>query len=203
MITLIRIPAIDVFRFATPSVCLPLGLAYIASALEAMAKQLKVIDAIGEAPRKRTRWDLCYWKVRLLLRFNSARRKAGQGSSLGKPVFRGLSGLFLKRHSSKLQTALRNAAENGWHQFRVYFKKPWVSAEKETELFRPYDAVFRRIREQKLAEEIATESPDDTTLLHKRSVVKILRKDHDVRKEFSLDESDHYALQRSSSASPG
>lgn len=150
-----------------------------------------------------TRLDLCYWKIRLLVRFYSARRKAGKGSSLGKSILRGLSGLFLKKHSSKLQTALRNAMENGWHQFRVYFKKPWVSAQREAELFRPYDAVFRQIREQKLAEAIATESPADTTLLHKRSVVKILRKDHEVRKEFLLDESDHYALQRSSPTSPG
>jgi len=56
MICLIRPPAIECFRFATTSVTLPLGLAYIAGALEAAGHEVEVIDALGEAPEHHTRY---------------------------------------------------------------------------------------------------------------------------------------------------
>ena len=145
-------------------------------------------DSVGRA-------ELAYWKIRLLLRFYSARRKAAEKSNLFKSIARGASGLFLKRHSSKLQTALRNAVENGWHQIRVYFKRPWVPAKYERQLFEDYDAVFRQIRSQKLASQIATQSPEDTTLLHKRSVVNTLRRDHESRKIFAARSESEFVLE--------
>lgn len=56
MICLIRPPAIECFRFATTSVTLPLGLAYIAGALEAAGHKVQVIDAVGEGPKQHTRY---------------------------------------------------------------------------------------------------------------------------------------------------
>lgn len=56
MICLIRTPAVECFRFATTSVTLPLGLAYIAGALEAKGHQVQMIDALGEAPDNHCRY---------------------------------------------------------------------------------------------------------------------------------------------------
>lgn len=56
MICLIRPPAIECVRFATTSISLPLGLAYVAGALEAAGRRVHVIDAVGEAPKQRTRY---------------------------------------------------------------------------------------------------------------------------------------------------
>ncbi len=56
MICLIRPPAVESFRFATTSISLPLGLAYIAGALEAAGRTVRVIDAVGAAFKKRTRY---------------------------------------------------------------------------------------------------------------------------------------------------
>src|ERR1700742_4907633 len=56
MICLVRPPAIECFRFATTSVTLPLGLAYIAGALEAAGHKVQVIDALGEAPNQHRRY---------------------------------------------------------------------------------------------------------------------------------------------------
>src|SRR5581483_10517598 len=56
MICLIRPPAVECFRFATTSVTLPLGLAYIAGALETAGHQVCVVDALGEAPETHTRY---------------------------------------------------------------------------------------------------------------------------------------------------
>ena len=55
MITLIRPPAIDVLRFATTSVSPPIGLAYVAGALEAAGYNVKIVDAVAEDPTQTTR----------------------------------------------------------------------------------------------------------------------------------------------------
>ena len=56
MICLIRPPAVDSIRFATTSISLPLGLGYIAAALERAGLPVHVIDAVGEAPTIHTRY---------------------------------------------------------------------------------------------------------------------------------------------------
>ncbi len=55
-VCLIRPPAVESFRFVTSGITLPLGLAYIAGAVEASGRSIHVIDAVGEAPRHTTRY---------------------------------------------------------------------------------------------------------------------------------------------------
>lgn len=55
-ICLIRPPAVESFRFATTSIALPLGLAYISAALKAAHHEVHIIDAVGEGPEVRTRY---------------------------------------------------------------------------------------------------------------------------------------------------
>jgi len=55
-VCLIRPPAVESFRVATTSVALPIGLAYIASALEASGRSVQVIDAVASAPRAKVRY---------------------------------------------------------------------------------------------------------------------------------------------------
>ncbi len=52
-ITLIRPPAVEAFRFATTSITLPLGLAYISAALKNKNFKVQVIDAVGNQPNNR------------------------------------------------------------------------------------------------------------------------------------------------------
>ena len=56
MVCLVRPPGAESFRFSVLSVSLPLGLAYIAGALEASGRRVHVVDAVGEAPTRRTRY---------------------------------------------------------------------------------------------------------------------------------------------------
>jgi len=53
-ICLIRPPAVESFRFATTSITLPLGLAYISAAIKRAGFSTHIIDAVGEAPTTRT-----------------------------------------------------------------------------------------------------------------------------------------------------
>ncbi|MDP6589721.1 MAG: radical SAM protein [Alphaproteobacteria bacterium] len=54
MLSLIRPAAVEAFRFATTSITAPLGIAYVAAAVEATGRRVSVIDAVGEGPKVRT-----------------------------------------------------------------------------------------------------------------------------------------------------
>ena len=53
-IQLVRLPSAECFRLATTSIALPLGLAYISGSLKHHGFKVDVLDAVGEAPKKRT-----------------------------------------------------------------------------------------------------------------------------------------------------
>ena len=53
-IQLIRPPAVESFRFATTSITLPIGLAYISYSLKDQGFKVEILDAVGEAPKNRT-----------------------------------------------------------------------------------------------------------------------------------------------------
>lgn len=55
-VCLIRPPAAESFRLATTSIALPIGLAYVAAALEASGRAVAVVDAVAAAPTARTRY---------------------------------------------------------------------------------------------------------------------------------------------------
>ena len=55
-VCLVRPPAVESFRFATTSITLPLGLAYIAAALEEAGLGVCVVDAVGDEPERHTRY---------------------------------------------------------------------------------------------------------------------------------------------------
>jgi radical SAM superfamily enzyme YgiQ (UPF0313 family) len=55
-VCLVRPPAVETFRFATTSITLPLGLAYIAAALEEAGHEVCVIDALASAPQTTRRY---------------------------------------------------------------------------------------------------------------------------------------------------
>jgi radical SAM superfamily enzyme YgiQ (UPF0313 family) len=55
-VCLIRPPAVETFRFSSLSITPPLGLAYVAGALEAAGQRVEVVDAVAEAPDKHTRY---------------------------------------------------------------------------------------------------------------------------------------------------
>jgi radical SAM superfamily enzyme YgiQ (UPF0313 family) len=50
LVCLVRAPTVETFRFATTSITPPLGLAFVAAALEAAGEKVTVIDAVAEAP---------------------------------------------------------------------------------------------------------------------------------------------------------
>jgi anaerobic magnesium-protoporphyrin IX monomethyl ester cyclase len=55
-ICLVRPPAVETFRFSSLSITPPLGLAYVAGALDAAGHAVRVVDAVTESPRQHTRY---------------------------------------------------------------------------------------------------------------------------------------------------
>jgi anaerobic magnesium-protoporphyrin IX monomethyl ester cyclase len=60
VVCLLRPPAVEAFRLSIGNVTLPLGLAYIAAALEAAGFTVHVVDAVALAPRHFTRYNRGY-----------------------------------------------------------------------------------------------------------------------------------------------
>lgn len=56
MICLIRPPCVESFRFSTTTAAMPLGLAYVAAALEAAGHEVAIVDAVASAPKKHTKY---------------------------------------------------------------------------------------------------------------------------------------------------
>src|SRR5258706_1820688 len=56
MVCLIKPAETEAFRVATTNMSPSLGLAYVAAALEEAGHKVQIIDAIAEAPAKRTRY---------------------------------------------------------------------------------------------------------------------------------------------------
>jgi radical SAM superfamily enzyme YgiQ (UPF0313 family) len=55
-ICLVRPPAVETFRFSSLSITPPLGLAYVAGALDAAGHDVRLVDAVTEAPHQHTRY---------------------------------------------------------------------------------------------------------------------------------------------------
>jgi radical SAM superfamily enzyme YgiQ (UPF0313 family) len=55
-VCLVRPPATESFRFSSTSISLPLGLAYIAGAIETSGREVRVVDAVAEAPTTMSRY---------------------------------------------------------------------------------------------------------------------------------------------------
>jgi anaerobic magnesium-protoporphyrin IX monomethyl ester cyclase len=55
-VCLVRPPAVETFRFSSLSITPPLGLAYVAGALDAAGHDVRVVDAVTEAPGQHTRY---------------------------------------------------------------------------------------------------------------------------------------------------
>ena len=55
-ICLVRPPAVETFRFSSLSITPPLGLAYIAGALESAGHDVHIVDAVTEAPKQHVRY---------------------------------------------------------------------------------------------------------------------------------------------------
>ncbi len=128
-------------------------------------------------------FQLTLWKIRLLRRFYSRRKKRRAQGSLAASLRRGVSGIFNQdAHTSKLESAFRNAAVTLYHTLAARLRPGWIPRAEEKAVFARWDDVYRSVRQRNLADGVALRAPDDSRDLHTRSVVPILRRSHDHRR---------------------
>jgi anaerobic magnesium-protoporphyrin IX monomethyl ester cyclase len=128
-------------------------------------------DALG-------RLDLAIWKFRMYRRFYSARKEDSKGSLLSA-ARRALHGVFSNDdHTSKMETVARNAAITGLGTLLAFFRPRYMKRSEERAIFARWDALYRRIREQKLACGAAPRAPADTAELYRSNVIPLLSRDH-------------------------
>lgn len=126
------------------------------------------------------------WKVRLFARFYGARRRQRPRLAPGSPVWRALSGIFRRRHATKLETALLNATTSAWHILRTRFTRNWLPRREERRMFEGWDDVYRQVRHIRSAERPTATKPADIEELHRKNAIAMLRADHDLAYSFTL-----------------
>lgn len=124
--------------------------------------------------------DMLTWKIRMLLRFYSAKKgMTTEKTGLMVSIRHGLSGLIGKEaHQSKLQTAFRNAMIIGWQTIVSSFKKPWLSRKQERDMIESWDKIYRDIQSEKIRMGVIERYPSDTTQLYKTNVNPSLARMH-------------------------
>jgi radical SAM superfamily enzyme YgiQ (UPF0313 family) len=134
-----------------------------------------------------TPFQLTRWKFRLFRRFYSQRRARvesdGLLSSLRQAVFalRGTRG-----DASKLQTAVRNGMISGVQTARAKARHGWMSRAEERQMFEPWDAVFREIREKNVRDGVHIPAPEDTRQLRETNVIRELKLEHAARRRIPV-----------------
>jgi len=152
-----------------------------------------ILDALALWPSKvycksMTKARLTYWKFRLFFRFYGSKNRGQRESGLVGAIAHALKGLIMKKHSSKLQTAIRYAFKNATDELKVRFKRRWMSRRDERILFEDWPEISRRIRNMKLSEGVAVPVPEDTSKIHEKNVVFSLRPEHGTQRAFTLEE---------------
>jgi radical SAM superfamily enzyme YgiQ (UPF0313 family) len=122
--------------------------------------------------------DLVRWKFRLYRRFYGSKRRDHSGGMLVS-VKRALGGLLgSEEHTTKLESAFRNALTSGLDTVRVVFRPRYMNKAEERSMFASWDAIYRRVREQNLASGVVTRAPADTADLHRSNVIAALTREH-------------------------
>ena len=122
--------------------------------------------------------DLVWWKLRLYWRFYGATREDRAGGMLGS-IKRAVGGLFgSEEHTSKLESAFRNALTTGIESIRVRFRPSYMDRAEELAMFASWDDIYRRVRDHNVARGVVTRAPADTAELHRGNVIFALTKEH-------------------------
>jgi radical SAM superfamily enzyme YgiQ (UPF0313 family) len=173
------LPGTELFHSLYDAGRIKLDRAYFRHILDSLAiwPSQTYADALGTG-------DLFRWKSRMYRRFYGAKRKRKDRKGLGAAVRRALSGFKRGAHRSKLETVFRNAASTGLDTLRTRFQRGWMPRAEERALFADWDAIYRRIREGKLATGAAVRALADTSRLHESNVVATLKRDHETPRAF-------------------
>jgi anaerobic magnesium-protoporphyrin IX monomethyl ester cyclase len=132
--------------------------------------------------------DLVRWKLRLYRRFYGATKRSRQGGMLVS-VKRALGGLFgREEHTTKLESAFRNALTSGIDTVRVLLQPRFMNKADEFAMFASWDDIYRRVREQKLASGFVSRAPADTATLHHTNIIFALTKEHATAHRFAVPE---------------
>jgi len=122
------------------------------------------------------RIGLSYWKYRMAHRFYSAPSR--KELSLLKSIRLAVTGLFRKGDLTRVQTVVRHGVTTGLETLFAYLRPRYMKRSQERRMFASWDAIYRRIHEQKLECGAVSLQLADTTQLHRKNVVPSLVKEH-------------------------
>jgi len=121
---------------------------------------------------------LLYWKLRISLAFYGAKGTRSRQTGLDQSLWKAFTGIFTREHESRLQTAARHSLMTAYHTIRVQFAPGWMRRRDEAAFFKGWHEIYADLRKQLVDMDIVETMPADTSLIHKTSIVKTTRKDH-------------------------
>jgi radical SAM superfamily enzyme YgiQ (UPF0313 family) len=142
-----------------------------------------ILDALAPLPSQRycdsmSRLGLGLWKYRMAWRFYKTKQRSGE-AGLSNAFRRALTGLFRKgNHKTRMETVIRHGVTTGMETILASFRPRYMKRSEERRMFASWDAVYRRIHEQKVECGAVNRQPADTTVLHRTNVVPALVKEH-------------------------
>jgi len=126
------------------------------------------------------RWKLFFWKLRLQLGFYATKTPTAEKSGMLVSLRRALSGITSDKHESRVQTAVRNAFTSTLHGLRAKLGPRWMPADEERAMMADWDDIYRNLHGQLKRGGALEPAPVDSTEIHRRSVIKSLRKLHEA-----------------------
>lgn len=125
-----------------------------------------------------SRYRLFATKLAMYWRFYGGRRSERTEGSLLTRLLEIAKGWTKRKHNSRLQTALFNGITSGLNTLRARVKQPWMAPDEEKRMLADWDAIYRRIRESRVAAGAIVPAPADSAELHQRNVVQLVRHEH-------------------------
>jgi len=125
-----------------------------------------------------TRFELGFWRLLLNLAFYREKGKRPSEGGFIKLLAKGFRGIFVKGHSTRLETALRNGINGGITAFKCKLKLRWMARKQEIKMMDSWDIVFRNVLHARLSSGCMSEGSLDTTLLYKSNAIKAVRHLH-------------------------
>jgi hypothetical protein len=111
-------------------------------------------------------------------RFYGAKKRNGEDGLIAS-IRRAVGGLFHGGdHATKLETVVRNAVTSLIETILATFSPRYMPKAEERTMFASWEALYRRVREEKIASGAAKRAPSDTSELHRGNVIPALTKEH-------------------------
>ena len=129
---------------------------------------------------KISKLTLLWWKVKISLEFYRTKGLRERQGGLFQTLRKVFSGIFTRKHDSRLQSAIGHALKSSFNTIKVQFGQGWMDRSEEERFFHGWHEIYASIRRQLIDNNVCDRTPKDTLHIHTYNVVNKVRRDHET-----------------------